>query len=63
MLALTSTPLAAAVDDVRTGFSSRPRSHFLALNVRLVVLAITVIDWSGTFLFFTRFRSRVLAWL
>lgn len=45
MLALTSTPLASAVDDVHTG------------------LAITVIGWAGTFLFFAGFRSRVVNWL
>jgi ABC-type polysaccharide/polyol phosphate export permease len=33
------------------------------LNDWLVVLAITAVGWAGTFLFFARFRSRVVYWL
>lgn len=33
------------------------------LNDWLVVLAITVLGWAGTFLFFARFRARVVYWL
>jgi len=29
----------------------------------LVVLALTVVGWAGTFLFFARFRARVVYWL
>ena len=63
MLALTSTPLTCAVDDVRSGVPCWRLGHFLALKDRRVVLAITVIGWAGTFLFFTRFRSRAVNWL
>jgi ABC-type polysaccharide/polyol phosphate export permease len=34
-----------------------------SLNDWLVVLAITVVGWAGTFLFFARFRSRIVYWL
>jgi ABC-type polysaccharide/polyol phosphate export permease len=63
MLALTSTPLARAVDDVRTDLSSWQLSRFPALNAWLVVLAIAVIGWAGAVLFFARFRPRVVNWL
>ncbi len=33
------------------------------LNDWLVVLAITVVGWVGAFLFFARFRSRIVYWL
>ncbi len=33
------------------------------LNDWLVVLAITVVGWIGTFLFFARFRARIVYWL
>jgi len=33
------------------------------LNDWLVVLAIAVIGWAATFLFFARFRSRIVYWL
>jgi hypothetical protein len=63
MLALTSTPLARAVGDVRTGHSPWQLGRFPALNAWLVVLAIAVIGWAGAVLFFARFRSRVVDWL
>jgi ABC-type polysaccharide/polyol phosphate export permease len=34
-----------------------------SLNDWLVVLAITVVGWIGTFLFFARFRARIVYWL
>lgn len=34
-----------------------------SLNDWLVVLAMTVLGWAGTFLFFARFRSRIVYWL
>ena len=34
-----------------------------SLNDWLVVLAITVVGWAGTFLFFARFRARIVYWL
>jgi ABC-type polysaccharide/polyol phosphate export permease len=34
-----------------------------SLNDWLIVLAITVIGWAGTFLFFARFRARIVYWL
>ena len=52
-----------------------PFSHLIALirdpllgsaptiNDWLVVLALTVIGWGGTFLFFARFRARIVYWL
>ena len=33
------------------------------LNDWLVVLTLTVVGWTGTFLFFARFRSRIVYWL
>ncbi|MGH6671480.1 MAG: ABC transporter permease [Xanthobacteraceae bacterium] len=33
------------------------------LNDWLVVLALTVVGWIGTFLFFARFRARIVYWL
>ena len=34
-----------------------------SLNDWLIVLAIAVIGWTGTFLFFARFRARIVYWL
>jgi lipopolysaccharide transport system permease protein len=34
-----------------------------ALNDWLVVLTIAVVGWAGTFLFFARFRARIVYWL
>jgi homopolymeric O-antigen transport system permease protein len=34
-----------------------------SLNDWLVVLALSVVGWVGTFLFFARFRSRIVYWL
>jgi ABC-type polysaccharide/polyol phosphate export permease len=34
-----------------------------SLNDWLIVLALAVIGWTGTFLFFARFRARVVYWL
>jgi ABC-type polysaccharide/polyol phosphate export permease len=52
-----------------------PFTHMIALvrepllgatptfNDWLVVLTITAVGWAGTFLFFARFRARVVYWL
>ena len=37
--------------------------RFPSLNDWLIVIAIAVIGWIGTFLFFARFRSRIVYWL
>jgi lipopolysaccharide transport system permease protein len=34
-----------------------------SLNDWLIVLAIAVLGWAGTFLFFARFRARIVYWL
>jgi len=34
-----------------------------SLNDWLVVLALTVLGWAGTFLFFARYRARIVYWL
>ena len=34
-----------------------------SLNDWLVVLSMTVLGWAGTFLFFARYRSRIVYWL
>jgi ABC-type polysaccharide/polyol phosphate export permease len=34
-----------------------------SLNDWLVVLALAIVGWAGTFLFFARFRARVVYWL